>query len=822
VIKRPLVWILGAYLTGIYLARLKLPAVAAVILMLLNALVICLMFRAGKMINKKDGFLWCMPFLILLGFLAASGQMKKPEIYNAFDQEISCDLTGRIAMIVEKPKSKALYVEKVRITLSEGGPFTCENVIVYCTDGQKQASNVNNNDADNKDTDSNVNDSDINAGNINDSNADSPPASGYLVGNEIAVRGILKKFQTASNPGQFNEQLYYQIENIDFKMEAKRITVTDAGYSRFHAVLGAVKSKLIRVYDTILSDKEAGTLIAMLLGEKYLLDDEIKKLYQENGISHVLAISGLHVSLIGLFVFGLLKRLKCPILPATFLTIFFIYSYGVLTNFSVSTNRAVVMMVIFLLSPLIGKTYDMLSSMALSALIILLQNPLQLFSAGFLLSYGAMLGIATVLPCLKRLFPSKNPVGNALLISVGAQLATAPFILYFFYQLPVYSVITNLIILPFITLLTLTSILAGILGAVYMPSGIFAVGGANYILKLYEWLCRLGSSIPGNLMTVGKPGPFRLFLYFILLALFLWTARKYQKKRTILILVAAAFFLLIPQEKAGLEVTFLDVGQGDAIYMETGNGVSYLVDGGSSDLKGVGTYRLEPFLLSAGTDELDYAIMTHSDSDHISGLSELIGNGRIAVRTLLLPYLASKDEAYARLEGLAREKKISVRYIRAGDRIRDGNIQITCLHPSPGYLAQSVNSYSTVLSVTYGDFDMLLTGDLERDGEQIITKLLQNEDYWSGYDYRPAADYDILKVAHHGSRNSTFDAFLALIKPEISIISCGKNNSYGHPHAELLERLRKAGSNTKITCETGAVTVKTDGRIMEVTEFLAD
>lgn len=808
-IKRPLIWILCAYLAGLYLAWQGFPVIIAVIIALCSGLIIYLLlykFRIS-LISRRDSFLWCLPLFLVFGFCAMRGQLTMPQVYDVFDQKVSCELSGKITMIVKKQWGKALYVNNDVITLPGQDRYICENVIVFCYETSEGG-----------------------YGQSGSSRPDQSLKENYRTGNRITVRGTLQKFSEPSNPGQFNEKLYYQIENIDFKMTAKQITLTSARYSRFHACLDQIKNRLLIVYQSILPDKESGTLIAMLLGEKYLLDDEIKQLYQINGISHVLAISGLHISLIGMAVFYLLKKLKFPVAAATFTAIFLIYCYGVLTNFSVSTNRAVVMMTLMLLSGLIGKTYDMLSALALSALIILLQNPIQIFSAGFLLSFGAVLGIAVIFPCFMKLFPSKNALASSLFISISAQMTTTPFVIYFFYQFPVYSILTNLIILPFVSLLTLTSIIAGIAGAVWLPFGIFLIGGADYILKFYEWVCRIGSSLPCSLITIGRPDHLRLLVYAILLAVFVWSVRKYEKWYSVIIPAAALLLLILPGRKEGLEITMMDVGQGDAIYMENKSGTTYLVDGGSVDVKKAGINRIQPFLLAQGTDCIDYAIISHSDSDHISGLKEMIEAGKIKVRNLVLPDIKEKDDAYLELEALAEDKNIKLLYIRTGDVIKDGSLRIFCLHPAAGDTVTTNNSYSTVLSITYGEFDMLLTGDIEKDGEEMITDLLKNPEIWAEYYHeqtgeddsslKPAADYDILKVAHHGSKYSTLEDFLTLIKPEYSLISCGKGNSYGHPHKELLERLRQAGSEIKITYETGAVMIRTDGKKMEIRNYL--
>lgn len=783
-IKRPLLWVLGAYFTGICFAWYKAPyPVLFCSVVILLFLIYLFMFHIpNPLIQQIDSFLWFLPFLIMLGFFSMHSQMARPEIDKVFDDKAECMLTGKITMIVEKSWGKAFYVTHDRVYLSRESPYLCENVIVYSSDNQT-----------------------------------------FQVGNSIKVYGTLLKFSAAENPGQFNEQMYYQMENIDYKMKANKILITDQSYSRFHAVLDWMKKKLMSVYQGILGDKESGALIAMLLGEKQLLDDEIKQLYQENGIAHVLAISGLHVSLIGITIYMLLKKLKIGIIPATVFSILFIYSYGVLTNFSVSTNRAVVMIIIMMLAKIFGKTYDMLSSMALSAFLILLQNPMQLFQAGFLLSFGAVFGIAVLMPCFKLLFTRDNKIVDGLFISISAQAITTPMVLYYFYQFPVYCLIVNLLILPFMSIEILAALAAGIIGMVSMPLGIFAIGATNYILKFTEWICRVGSSLPGNLLTTGRPEMGRIIIYGTLIALFIWSVRKYQKKILLLIFAASIIVLLFPKHSGGMEITMLSVGQGDALYMRTESGTNYFIDGGSTDIKDVGKYRIQPFLLSKGVDKIDYAIISHSDFDHNSGIRELMLGTRIKIKALVLPKINKKDDNYKSLEALAKDNKVTIIYMSAGETIKDGSVRMECLHPSPGYEAPSVNAYSLVLSVSYHDFDMLFTGDLEKDGEAaLVDQYSTCHEKTENIDRKHfnLKDYDVLKVAHHGSKNSTYPDFLTITQPEYALISCGKNNRYGHPNKELIERLKQVKSNIKISYQCGAVTIRTDGRKMRISDYI--
>ena len=794
-IKRPMICVVGSYILGLLLTWYQMIWVPFLVILFITFYLVIyhLRFKTKEVrITRQDGFLWFLPFMVLLGVFAMRGQLLTPEIEGAFEEEADCKLTGTITMVVHNQWGTTLYVKNNKIYFeNRNEPYLCENVLIRSSKDENQ----------------------------------------YLVGNEITVYGTIQKFSIPTNPGQFNEKLYYQIENIDYKVKARSITITNPEYSYFHFLLDVLKKKLIGTYDTILSKKESGAIIAMLLGEKYLLEEEIKELYQDNGISHVLAISGLHVSLIGICIFKLLKKLKLPLIPSTFLSILFIYSYGVLTNFSVSTNRAVMMMIIMLLSAIFGKSYDMLSATAFSALLILLQNPLQIFHAGFLLSFGAVLGIAIFLPTLNNLFPSKNFLVSGLFTSVSAQILTLPLVLTFYYQLPTYSLLVNLLILPCVSCLMISALLAGIAGCIYLPLGVFLIGGSNFILKLYEGICKFFQMLPISIITVGKPEMIRILIYLILLMIFVRLTKRTQCKSLLILLLFALGILIFPKPHSGLEIRMLDVGQGEAIFMKTESGTTYLIDGGSTDVSKVGKYRLQPFLLSQGIDQIDYAIITHGDADHVNGLKELIIDQKIKIKRLVLPKIKEKDENYKSIEDLASDKGICLLYIQRGDLIRDGDTYITCLHPSFDYIPSSSNAYSTVLSISYGSFDMLLTGDLEKDGEQIVTDMLRKnegqiktkqvkKDWQQNFTIKFSNDYDVLKVAHHGSRNSSSEEFLKLVRPEFAFISSGKKSRYGHPHVDLLERLQRIGAEVKITAESGAITIKTDGARMIVEEYI--
>lgn len=268
-------------------------------------------------------------------------------------------------------------------------------------------------------------------------------------------------------------------------------------------------------------------------------------------------------------------------------------------------------------------------------------------------------------------------------------------------------------------------------------------------------------------------------------------------------------------KKGELQITMLDVGQGDGIYIKTPQGRHFFIDGGSSDVSNVGTYRIEPYLESQGVAELDYVFVSHGDSDHISGIEEMLANQEFGIRihTIVLSNENVIDEAQYALAELASINKTKVVVMEAGDKIieeisSDKQMKVTCIAPADAFEGEIGNASSMVLDLQYGEFDMLFTGDLEKEGETAVTE--------SG----ELRDYDVLKVGHHGSKNATSEEFLEQVKPEIALISAGKDNSYGHPALETIERLENVGCKVYSTQECGAITIRTDGEKMEMDGFV--
>ncbi len=644
--------------------------------------------------------------------------------------------------------------------------------------------------------------------------------SDVQIGNILSIYGEIYSFSEPGNPGQFNEEKYYRETGTDYKFFAQSLTVENKKKKRTEQFLQELREKFYGILQECLPEREAGIVAAMVLGEKCGLSEETRELYQENGIAHLLAISGLHISILGAGLFFLLRRFVMPMKLAALCSGTLLVLYGMLTGFPVSTRRAVLMMLCMLAARFVGKRYDRLCALALSALIQMIIEPLSLFQTGFLLSYGTVLGISIFLDDFTG---EKKKGGSAVfeecrdsfLHSLGISLVTCPILLASYYEVSCYSVVANVLVLPWMGALLVLSLAGGILGFLIPYAGSFLFGTVHCILRYYEWVCRFFEMLPGHRLVVGSPGMRRVMVYYLLMALFLIVQKKRglwdDGKRRIIVygIWLSAILILFFPKTAGheLQITNLDVGQGDCSVIRA-EGMVILIDGGSSDVSQVGKYRISKYLKYCGIGEIDYIFITHSDSDHVSGLLEILEDGDhmgFDIGAVVIPDIEKRDENYEELSGVVRQSGVPLKKMKTGDVLQAGGLVLQCLHPTRDYLWQSENDYSLVLQLEYGGFRGLFTGDLEEAGETAIEGLLEDVDY--------------LKVGHHGSKGSSSQVFLDKLRPETAVISAGKGNRYGHPTKEALGRLTSAGAKIYSTIDSGAVMVTVGKDGYEVEKF---
>lgn len=638
------------------------------------------------------------------------------------------------------------------------------------------------------------------------------------IGKTVKLRGIAEKFERAHNPGNFDQRQYYEKQNIYGMVFSEEILgvggKTDWLSERLYRLKQCWKTKLTDA----MGEKNGAILSAILLSEKREMDAETKELYQKNGIGHVLAISGLHISFIGLSVYHLFRKLGSPYIVAGAGASVLLFLYVLMIGFSVSVMRAAIMLLIRIGADVTGRVYDMATALFFAGVVTVLLQPLYLIDAGFLMSYGAILGILIVLPAMEKMFPCKSKIIKGMYASVAINIMLFPVLLYFYFEFPMYSVFLNMLVIPMMSWV----LGAGLLGSLFLgpvpPIGRLLVKGCKVLLELFEWMSRLTGRLPGARIVFGQPAWWQIILYYLILCSIMFFALRCKKREKLrrvrkIVLPLCVFTPVLFAAGHGMDgelsVTVIDVGQGDGIFVRGPKNGTYLIDGGSSDVEKVGKYRLEPFLKSQGIGHLDYVLISHGDGDHYSGVEEMITRQKLGVdiENLVLPATYQSDEALIKLALLAKKNDISVLMMEPGMKLQEGEFQMTCIQPEENFPGEIGNASSMVLDLQFNKFRMLCTGDVEEKGEELLLEKVEGE------------VYPILKVAHHGSKNSTKEELLKEIRPGIALISAGKDNRYGHPHKETLERLKKWGTTIYSTVKSGALTLKSDGNTVSVEGF---
>jgi competence protein ComEC len=649
------------------------------------------------------------------------------------------------------------------------------------------------------------------------------------VGAVLSLSGTIYPVTEPTNPGQFNSRLYYEGRGITYRVYADEAHIISGQIHPIREMLVRIREKLEDVYDAVFEETDASVLKAMILGQKSDLSEEVKELYQKNGISHVLAISGLHISLVGLGLYRILRRLTGSYAASGIPSILLIAAYCWMTGASVSAVRASIMSCLVIAADLLGRTPDTLTSLGVAALILMIGNPLAAKQSAFLLSFGAVLALALVSPIWKLYKPKQGKLFASFSTGICVLLVTFPLLLANFFEYPLYSTLLNLLVIPLMSVLMTDGILCGVLG-IFWIRGARAVGiPCHLILWLYQKAGAFCMKLPASVLHIGEPKAWKILLYYamlsaVLLVLYKEKRRKkywrkkepfHPKKRLIAMgagLMLLGISVLCLRSHQGLTITMLDVGQGDGIFFQDPEGHTYLCDGGSSNVTDVGAYRILPFLKTQGIRELDYLMISHMDQDHISGIRELLEecrkDGSIRINQALLPDVKEKDDTYMEIVEMMQEADVKIQYLSVGDVLSDGTFTMTCLWPNREKVLDDRNELSLTMLMEYGDFQMLLTGDDGEEAEQNLVALGKLK------------EVEVLKVAHHGSKYSSGDAFLEKVHPQLGLISCSATNRYGHPGQATLERLSAQGTKVLITKDYGAIRIQTDGKTFRVQTYV--
>ncbi len=607
-------------------------------------------------------------------------------------------------------------------------------------------------------------------------------------GQYVIAYGKMVPESRPTNEGQFDFSLYYRSQGIHGCMYGDKIVILDPEARPWAAFLQEIRNRMAESLRSACPPEDNGLFQAILLGNKTEMDKKIQSLFRKNGIAHILAISGLHLSIIGNGFYGLLRSAGMTAAPAGILAGFLILAYGILSGASGSAIRAVIMLLLRFLAIAIGRTSDTLSSLAASCIILLVWRPFLLFSSGFQMSFLAVLALGLF---SELELPFKGPfegIWKTLAGSLFLQLFTLPITLYHYYLLPLYSLPLNFAVLPLMSCVIFSGLGALLLSFLPLPPPLrlflprMAIGSGHYILRFYTWLCSLAEKLPFAILCPGRPQKTTIFVYYaVFLALyalldaflrehqcrecvipenntFLSSEIKMKKmkatslrqamesqttlkmqsfrKRAIIALTLPFFItlllMLFPRADKKLSITALDVGQGDGFIIRF-DGKVITIDNGSTSNNSFGEGILEPYLLSQGITSIDCAIITHCDKDHYSGMLWIMEESEnVRVRQICLPSCARNDKRYRPLTESAEKHGTTIEYLARGNclslgTMRSGNedaLLLNCLYPEGSEYIEEANSHSIGILLSYKKFQMLFTGDLPKEKEGVLIQAL--------------------------------------------------------------------------------------------------
>ena len=546
--------------------------------------------------------------------------------------------------------------------------------------------------------------------------------------------------------------------------------------------------------------KVSNVMLGILLGYTDEINEDIREGFSESNISHILAVSGMHVGYLILFCTFILKRIVGK-RNSNILCILILIFYTKLVGYSPSVVRAVIMAIMILFSKLIYRKNDVWTSISLSLLILLVYNPFSIKNISLLFSFCATVGIIVYL----KLFCVKNKIIETIDVTFSATLFILPITAIFYNRIPVLSLVINLI--------------SGVIvGPIFILLLIFIIFGRltfiKNILKLLVQILinmsKIGSRIPVNMIYVKMPNFFDILFYYLILfftffLFYIYKSRRKQNKTfnkriknlislmkfrymqnknrviSMSLIIVFVFFIihLFPKE---LKIHFVDVGQGDSCLIITPNNKRILIDGGGSENYDVGKNVLIPYLLARRIKKIDYIIVSHFDTDHIGGLLTVMEE--LKVDKVVISMQGSNSENYSKFVKIVKERNIKVVVVGKGDRIKiENDLYFDVLWPNNSDLITEnvLNNNSIVCKMNYKYFSMLFTGDIEEIAEKQILNLYKNN--------LKIFNSTILKVAHHGSKTSSIQNFVDAIKPKIALIGVGENNKFGHPNEEVIKRL---------------------------------
>lgn len=646
-------------------------------------------------------------------------------------------------------------------------------------------------------------------------------------GDKIKFTGQFIEPSSKRNYGGFDYKAYLKTLKIYGTVKGDKIQIIEKGKSiSVLSLANKVSIGIKQKVDFVMSEESASLIKGILLGDNSEIEEGIQENFRISNISHILAVSGMHISYIIMGI-NLIFKSNLGKRKTKYITIIVLIFYMFITGFSSSVVRASIMGILVMGAGIIHRKNDIWTSISLSLFLILIYNPFLISNVGLQFSYLGTIGVIlfhkNVLKVLKniktknrkwkyrfnrRIILLSNKIKEIVAVTISAQLVIFPIMIYHFNLFGTYFLLSNLLISIIIGPIIILSGFVIIISFVFYPIAKISSFILEFLIQILITISNI-SNLPFSKIYFSTPKVIVIILYYVFVVIFNYIYTLYNSKKLnntqirirnliallkykiflnkkkylkviVICILMIVLFSIIPQK---LNFHFIDVGQGDSTFIVTPRNKTILIDGGgsSSNEYDVGKSTLLPYILDRGYTKIDYIFISHFDQDHVGGILTILQE--LKVGKVIISKQVEDSENYQNFLEIVKEKKIKVIVVKKGDRITiENNLYFDILWPDKEQITENIlNNNSIVMKMYHKSFSVLFTGDIEEIAEEKILKIYK--------DNERKLSSDILKVAHHGSKTSSVESFLKLVQPKLALIGVGKNNDFGHPNEGVLERI---------------------------------